>query len=81
MSQIDQIELTAAEDPVEAESMAERMKEKLRKMRQAGLDSKKGIYSVKNIAFKVLRRNGYLGKLSDVKTQSYDRVMSLSGIE
>ena len=81
MSQIDQIELTAGEDPREAESMAERMKEKIRKMRQAGLDSKKGIYSVKNIAFKVLRRNGYLEKLSNVKTQSYDRVMSLSGME
>ena len=81
MSQIDQIELTADEDPAQAESMSERMKEKLRKMRQAGLDSKSGIYSVKNIAFKVLRRNGYLEKLSNIKTQSYDRVMSLSGIE
>ena len=49
-------------------------------MRQAGLDSSQGIYSVKNIAFKVLRRNGYLEKLSNVKTQSYDRVMSLADL-
>ena len=67
------------EDPLDAEKLAERAKEKIRKMRQAGLDSERGVYSVKNIAFKVLRRNGYLERLSNVKTQSYDRVMSLAG--
>jgi len=79
MSQIEYIEEVAAGDPLDAEKLAERAKEKIRKMRQAGLDSEKGVYSVKNIAFKVLRRNGYLERLSNVKTQSYDRVMSLAG--
>ena len=60
--------------------MAERVKEKIRKMRRSGLDSQKGIYSSKNIAFKILRRSGYLQRLSDVKTQSYDRAMSLAGL-
>tara|TARA_R100001126_G_C4860053_1_gene166838 strand:- start:365 stop:1153 length:789 start_codon:yes stop_codon:yes gene_type:complete len=80
MSQIEYIEEVAADEPVEAEKLAERAKEKIRKMRQSGLDSDKGIYSVKNVAFKVLRRNGYLEKLSNIKTQSYDRVMSLADL-
>ena len=80
MSQIEHIERVSERDPLEAEKLAERTKEKIRKMRQAGLDSSQGIYSVKNIAFKVLRRNGYLEKLSNVKTQSYDRVMSLADL-
>jgi len=80
MSQIEYVEDVSTDDPAEAEKLAERIKEKIRKMRQAGLDSKKGIYSVKNVAFKVLRRNGYLQRLSNVKTQSYDRVMSLANI-
>ena len=80
MSQIEHVENIAKEDPVDGEKLSERMKEKIRKMRQTGLDSKTGIYSVKNIAFKVLRRNGYLERLSNVKTQSYDRAMSLASL-
>ena len=80
MSQIERVEEVAQDDPAEAESLAERIKEKIRKMRQSGLESESGIYSVKNIAFKVLRRNGYLQRLSDIKTQSYDRLMSLAEI-
>jgi mRNA-degrading endonuclease YafQ of YafQ-DinJ toxin-antitoxin module len=77
--QIDHVENISQEDPLDAEKMAERIKDKIRKMRKSGLDSKKGIYSSKNIAFKILRRNGYLQRLSDIKTQSYDRAMSLAG--
>ena len=80
MSQIERVEEVAQDDPAEAESLAERIKEKIRKMRQSGLESESGIYSVKNVAFKVLRRNGYLQRLSDIKTQSYDRLMSLAEI-
>ena len=78
--QIEHIEDISFDDPLDAEEMAERVKEKIRRMRRSGLDSKKGIYSSKNIAFKILRRNGYLQRLSDIKTQSYDRAMSLAGI-
>ena len=81
MSQIDHIADVSEEDPKEAEALAARAKEKIRKMRQSGLDSEKGIYSVKNVAFKVLRRNGYLEKLSSLKNKSYDKLMSLAGIE
>ena len=80
MSQIEYVEYIAENNPAEAEKLAEKVKEKIRKLRSSGLDSSQGIYSVKNIAFKVLRRNGYLERLSNVKTQSYDRVMSLANV-
>ena len=54
----------------------QRMKDKIKKLRQSGLESG-GAYSVENLAFKVLRRNGYLGKLSDLKNASYDELMSM----
>ena len=79
MTQIEHIEDVSQSEPLEAEELADRLKAKIRKMRQEGLDSG-GIYSVKNVAFKVLRRNGYLERLSNVKTQSYDRAMSLTDI-
>jgi len=60
----------------EAESAASRLKEKIRKFRQAGLD-KGGIYSAENLAFKVLRRNGSLERLSSLRVMSYDKKMSM----
>ena len=60
----------------EAETAASRLKEKIRKFRQAGLD-KGGIYSAENLAFKVLRRNGSLERLSSLRVMSYDKKMSM----
>ena len=53
-----------------------RLKEKIRKFRRCGLE-KGGIYSPENLSFKVLRRNGYLSRLSGLSTNSYDKMMSL----
>ncbi len=61
------------DDKVEA---IDEMKEKIRKMRQSGLD-KDGEYSAENLAFKVLRNTGYLDKLSDMKTDAMDSILSL----
>jgi len=54
----------------------DRLKAKIKRLRQSGLDDV-GEYSVENLAFKTLRRNGYLGKLSDAKTVAYDKLMSV----
>lgn len=54
-----------------AHLFSEKLKEKIRNMRKCGLE-KAGAYSVENLSFKVLRRNGYLGMLSDVKNKAYD---------
>jgi hypothetical protein len=78
MDQIDRINgLVDDKKYEEAEKYADKIKEKIRKMRKAGLETV-GAYSVENLAFKVLRRNDYLGKLSDAKRSAYDKMMSLT---
>ena len=56
---------------------ADKVKVKIARMRQLGL-SDQGIYSPENLAFKMLRNAGYLEKLSALKIEAYDRMMSLS---
>jgi len=56
----------------------ERTKLKIRRMRQAGLTSPQKEFSPENIAFKILRRNGTLDRLSQMKYTAYDRHMSLN---
>jgi len=62
----------------EAYEFADKVKGKLRKLRSAGLE-REGIYSVENLAFKILRNERYLEKLSSLKVMSYDMMMSISG--
>lgn len=52
--------------------------DRLKKMRSCGLEDG-GEFSVENLTYKVLRREGYLDKLSDLKTSSYDKMRSLVG--
>lgn len=51
------------------------IKEKIKKLRNSGLDDA-GIYSVENLAFKTLRNNGDLQKLSSLVVTSYDGMRS-----
>ena len=55
---------------------AARLKEKIKTMRQTGLE-KAGIFSAENLAFKMLRRSEALSKLHDVYITAYDRALSL----
>ena len=55
----------------------ERLKAKIRRMRQSGLDSSQREFSPENIAFKILRRNDTLDKLSQLKYDIYDTSMSI----
>lgn len=55
----------------------ERLKAKIKNMRRAGLESAKQEFSVENIAFKLLRRNGILDMLEDYKTEVYDTLMTV----
>lgn len=54
----------------------DKLTEKIKKMRQSGLESG-GEFSVENIVFKVLRRNGMLDRLYDIKTVAYDNSVTL----
>jgi len=75
--QIDRaLELMEKEKYKEAYDRAMRLRNKIKKFRKAGLESG-GEYSVENLAFKTLRNNGYLGKLSHLKREAYDKMMSL----
>ena len=56
---------------------SEKVKLKIARMRKLGL-SDGGIYSPENLAFKMLRNAGYLEKLSALKIEAYDKMMSLS---
>lgn len=53
------------------------IKNKIKKFRQCGLESG-GEYSYENLTFKLLRRNGYMKKLLDLKSKSIDRKLSIT---
>ena len=55
----------------------ERLKRKIKNMRRAGLESPKQEFSIENIAFKILRRNGILDLLQQLKTQAYDNMLNI----
>ena len=77
MDMIDQSqEFFYKEKYTDSYNFGKKIKEKIKKFRKCGLE-RGGQFSEENIAFKVLRRNGYLGKLSDIVSNSYDRMMSL----
>jgi len=79
MNEIDEIyELFAEKSYKEANDEAEKMRGRIRKFRQAGLETG-GQYSVENLVFKLLRRNDYLQKLSSLKILSYDKMMTVNG--
>lgn len=54
-----------------------RLKDKIKKMRQSGLENE-GEFSSENLAFKVLRNTGYLGKLVDLKTDYLTQELSMN---
>jgi predicted nucleotidyltransferase len=57
-------------------ALAVRIKEKIKRMRQSGLE-RTGIYSPENLAFKMLRRSGDIEQLFSIYTQAYDELYSL----
>lgn len=74
MSKIDDLEEAAEKDNYEA------LKEKIHKVwtkvkdsRKSGLDSEGGEFSTGNLVFKLLRRNGYIGKVMKLKRVAYDK--------
>jgi len=54
----------------------ERLREKLRNYRQAGLETG-GEFSVENLVFKYLRNTEEIGKIMDLKRDAYDAMMSV----
>ena len=46
---------------------------KIKTYRQSGLDSESGEFSLGNLVFKLLRRNGYIAKIMEMKRKLYDK--------
>lgn len=77
MSKIDEIiKLNSKGKHTEVLEQYEVLWDKIKKMRQAGLD-RAGEFSYENIVFKVLRRTDYIEKLKDIKVDSYDKLNSI----
>jgi len=65
------------EDPDEIKRLVKKYKEKLKKFRNCGLE-KGGEMSLENLVFKLLRRNGYIGKLYELPTDIIDKKLSMN---
>jgi predicted nucleotidyltransferase len=76
-TQVNLIDKFAQEKPRSALKSIDRLKEKIRRTRRAGLSSPEQEYSAENIAFKILRREETLDKLNDMKYDAYDRILSI----
>lgn len=74
MTTIDEIEDEKDEDKYEAfiEKIDKAWK-KIKDFRKSGLESESGEFSVGNLVFKLLRRNGYIEKVMKMKKQNYDK--------
>jgi hypothetical protein len=65
------------ETPDTIKSLVKKYKQKLKKFRNCGLE-KGGELSIENLVFKLLRRNGYIGKLYDIPTEVVDKKLSMN---
>jgi len=67
----------SSEDGKDVSDEIKTIKDKLKKFRKSGLESG-GEFSYENLTFKLLRRNGYIGKLADLNVAIKDKKLSLS---
>ena len=68
----------AVDDPHCSDTCFDVAKQKIKRMRQSGLDTG-GEFSVENLAFKALRRNGYIEKLYDTAHDKKEEELTLEG--
>ena len=77
MSMIDTvIKNSSLDNTEESKKYLQKVKDKIKKYRSAGL-KEGGEYSYENLAFKYLRRNGYLEKLFDFEKKLTDKELSI----
>lgn len=81
MTVIDEcIESSKEQDMEESQKNLKKCYKKIKKYRQSGLE-KGGEFSIENLVFKYLRRNGYIGKLLEFKDILLDKNLSLQELE
>jgi predicted nucleotidyltransferase len=69
-------QITSAIETADDPQDLKRIKDKLRKMRRSGLDTE-GEFGVENLAFKILRNQGFLDRLNDAYLNQQDQALSL----
>ena len=75
MNEIDSLEQISDDEEIIKKS--EKINERIKKLRSSGLEQG-GEYSIENLAFKTLRKAGYLDKLYDIKTKAVDSSLTLT---
>jgi hypothetical protein len=73
MNQIDELESKLDEPYDEFRESVKVIWDKIKNLRKSGLDSQGGEFSVGNLTFKVLRRNGYIKKILQLKKEVYQK--------
>ena len=74
MESIDDLEKEVDEDSYpKFKEKLDKVWKKIKDLRKSGLESESGEFSVGNLVFKLLRRNGYVEKVMEMKNKSYDR--------
>lgn len=74
MSQVDELEEQIHEDKYEDFSRKlDAVWKRIKDFRKSGLESESGEFSIGNLVFKLLRRNGYLDSVMKMKREAYDK--------
>jgi len=74
MDTVDGIDDSLNEDDYKlSESNIKKVWSKIKKYRQSGLETESGELSIGNLVFKLLRRNGYINKVMDMRRMLYDK--------
>jgi hypothetical protein len=74
MEKIDELEEQVSEDKYTAfKEKLDKVWNKVKDFRKSGLGTESGELSVGNLVFKLLRRNGYINKVMELKRKSYDK--------
>ena len=74
MMLVDDLEDEVDEDKYDAfVEKIQKVWDKVKNYRKSGLESEGGELSIGNLVFKLLRRNGYIEKIMDLKRKSYDK--------
>ena len=78
MNDIDELgfDLERTKDYEEISQRFRKIWKKIKDARKSSLE-KSGEFSIENLVFKLLRRNGYIGKLLEIKSKAYDYMYSL----
>lgn len=76
MTQLDEVEEMVRDENPDYKSILIKLKkawDKIKKFRQEGMESSEPELSLGNLVFKLLRRNGYIEKVVDLKIEAYDK--------